>query len=159
MRNSELEDKELTRAKNAAYRFLTYRPRSRKEVEDKLREKQFSDSVIDEVLADLDRLGYMNDREFAQQWARSRVRLRGYGKRRIEHELTGKGISSDIIDEALGAVFKESSETDIARLEAEKKLKSLSRFEPEIRRRRLAGYLERKGFSSAVISTILRAFR
>ncbi len=99
-------------------------------------------------------MGYVNDHEFAGQWARSRVRLRGFGKRRIEQELRSKGISRDIIHEILADLFQDSPESDIARLEAQKKLKTLTCFEPEVRRRRLAGFLERKGFSSDIIRSV-----
>ncbi len=151
----EWDDKELGRARNAAYRYLTYRPRSRTEIEQKLEEKGFAGPIVQSVLNDLGRLGYINDREFARQWAASRVRLRGFGGRRIERELRNKGVSRDIIHEAVGHVFEDTSEVDIARREAEKKVRNLTRFEPEVRRRRLAGFLERKGFSSVIIRVIM----
>lgn len=155
----EEESRELKRAKNAAYRYLTYRPRSQGEVEKKLREKEFDPTVIRTVLADLTRLGYINDMQFAAQWASARVRLRGLGRRRIAQELRNKGISRAIIQDALSGVFEDSSEADIARREADKRLKNLGRFGPEVRRRRLAGFLERKGFSADIIRTILRTIK
>ncbi len=151
-----MNEQELTKAKNTAYRYLTYRPRSRAEVEQKLAEKGFSGETVQTVLADVDRLGYINDREFARQWAAGRVRLRGFGRRRIGQELRDKGVSRDIIHQAVAEVFDDSTELDIARGQAEKKLKTLTRFEPEVRRRRLAGFLERKGFSPDIILTILQ---
>jgi len=147
----ETEDKELTRARNAAYRLLTYRPRSRKELEDKLRDKEFPASIVASVIDHVTRLGYLNDATFARQWAESRVRHRGFGKRRIAQELKAKGIDLELIGETLKGLFEEATEADIARKEAEKKLKTMVRFEPEVRRRRLAGFLERKGFSFEVI--------
>ncbi|MGE5172237.1 MAG: regulatory protein RecX [Betaproteobacteria bacterium] len=149
-------EKELSRARNAAYRFLTSRPRSRAEVKAKLLDKGFPEAVVRVVLIDLERLGYVNDREFSRSWAQSRARVRGLGRRRIEHELRNKGISRDIIQETLSDVFGDLSEVDIAQREAGKKFKSLARFDPEVRRRRLAGFLERKGFSPEIIHTILR---
>jgi regulatory protein len=151
-----LEDKILIKARNTAYRLLTYRARSRKELEEKLKDREFSDAVIEEVVAGLTRLGYINDREFARQWAAGRIRLRGFGRRRIEQELRNKGISRDVIRETLCAVFEDSPEADIAQQEAEKKLRSLARFAPEVRRRRLAGHLERRGFPSETIYNVLR---
>ncbi len=151
-----MNKKELLRAKNAAYRLLTYRPRSRAEVEAKILVKGFPDAVVREVLIDLERLGFVNDRQFAEQWAASRVRLRGFGRRRIEQELRNKGVSRDITRGVLGQIFEDLSEADIAQREADKKLKSLARFDPETRRRRLAGFLERKGFSPEIIHAILR---
>jgi regulatory protein len=157
--SAESEDKQLKRAKNSAYRYLTIRPRSNKELADKLHDKKFSDPVIAAVLEHVTRLGYLDDGKFAAQWAASRIRSRGFGKRRLEQELRIKGISRDIIKETLTTLFEESAESDIARKEAEKKLRTLTRFEPQVRRRRLAGFLERKGFSSEIIRTILRTMR
>ncbi len=151
----ELNEKDLRRAKNIAYRSLSLRPRSRAEVVRKLKEKGFSELLVDAVLQDLDRFGYVNDREFALQWTRSRIRLRGFGRRRIEQELREKGISREYIAEALSASFEDSSEFDLAVREAEKKLKTLARFGPDVRRRRLAGLLERKGFPSSVIRDVI----
>jgi regulatory protein len=149
-------DKLLKRAKNTAYRYLTIRSRSRSEVTQKLRDREFPPAIISSVIDYLTKLGYLNDEQFAREWAASRVRSRGFGRRRLEQELRIKGIDSDIIRGTLGTLFEDASEADIARKEADKKLKTLARFEPEVRRRRLAGFLERKGFSSEIIRTILR---
>src|SRR5512144_2204874 len=43
-------DKEIARARDAAYRHLSYRPRSRTEILRKLQEKGFSDPLVDRVL-------------------------------------------------------------------------------------------------------------
>jgi regulatory protein len=152
-------EKLLKRAKNAAYRYLTIRPRSRKELADKLQDKEFSDPMIAIVLEHVTRLGYLDDAKFAAQWAASRVRSRGFGRRRLEQELRIKGISREIIKNTLNALFDEAPEAETARKESEKKLKTLTRFEPEVRRRRLAGFLERKGFSSEIIRNILHTVR
>jgi regulatory protein len=150
------DEKQVSRAKNTAYRYLSIRPRSRSEIERKLADKEFPGEIINLVMLHLDRLGYANDREFAGLWARNRTRFRGLGRRRIEQELRAKGISREIIQETLAQLFVETGEIDIARKEAEKKLRTLERFEPEVRRRRLAGFLERKGHSPDVIRAILR---
>ena len=155
----EAHDRLLKRAKNTAYRYLTIRPRSRKELADKLQDKEFADPIITAVLEHVTRLGYLDDGKFAAQWAASRIRSRGFGRRRLEQELRIKGISSAIIKDTLNTLLEEAPEAETARKEAEKKLRTLTRFEPEVRRRRLAGFLERKGFSSEIIRTILRTMR
>ncbi len=152
-------EKELERAKNAAYRYLSYRPRSRAEVEEKLREKDFDEAVISAVLDGLERIGYVNDLEFSRQWAAARIRFRGFGRRRIGQELRNKGVSRDIIRETLAQLFDDASENEIALREARKKLKGLIRFGPEVRRRRLAGHLERRGFPTEIIYDVLRQVR
>ena len=152
-------DKDLKRAKNTAYRYLTIRPRSRAEVEHKLRDRAFPPDIVSSVIEHLLKLGYLNDDDFARQWAASRVRTRGFGRRRIEQELRSKGIAAHIIRGSLSGLFTEATEAETARKEADKKLRTLARYEPEVRRRRLAGFLERKGFSSGTIRDIVRSVR
>ncbi len=151
------DEQGLARAKNTAYRLLTIRSRSRAELEQKLRDKEFSAEIVGSVVGHLLRLGYLDDAKFAFQWAAGRVRTRGFGRRRIEQELGNKGIAPDIIKDTLGNIFEDLSEADLARKEADRKLVSLRRFPPEVCRRRLAGFLERKGYSSSIIHGVLRA--
>lgn len=148
-------ERELNRAKNSAYRYLSFRPRSHAEVERKLAERGFSDAVIRQTLDHLDRLGYVNDRKFALQWARSRVRSNGFGRRRIEQELCARGVGRELIREALDETFQESPEIEIAQQAAGKKTKTLERCDPGTRMRRTAGFLERKGFSPDIIRSVL----
>jgi regulatory protein len=155
----DLNEKELTRARTAAYRLLTYRPRSHAELEQKLREKGFKEAVIEAVLADLEHLGYVNDRQFAGQWAAGRLRLRGFGRRRIEQELRRKGISQEVIREAISEAVPPDDEREAAAKAAEKKLRTMLSVAPDVRRRRLAGFLERKGFSSEITRSILNTIR
>ena len=155
----ETPEKTLTRAKNTAYRLLTYRPRSRRELEEKLREKEFPEDIVGSIIDQCARLGYIDDAQFAEQWARSRLKLRCFGRRRIEQELRGKGIDREIISEAIAKVVPAEDEHAAAKSAAEKKLRMMRSVEPQARRRRLAGFLERKGFSSEVIRSILHTVR
>ena len=151
-----MNDKELTRAKNAAYRHLTYRPRSRNELDEKLREKAFSEDIIMTVIDLCTRLGYIDDTQFSRQWTLSRIRLRGFGRRRIEQELKNKGVDRDIIQEVFAEIFVDETEIETAKLVAGKKMQTMKCVDRETRRRRLAGFLERKGFSFEIIRTVLR---
>jgi regulatory protein len=157
--DQDQNEQELKRARNTAYRYLSIRPRSRREVERKLQDKEFPLSIVRETMMHLDRLGYVNDREFALQWTRSRIRLRSFGRRRIEQELRDRGVDRELIQDALSEAFADASELDLALGEAEKKMKALGRFDPEVRKRRIAGLLERKGFPAGIIRSVIRQFR
>ena len=149
-------DKECARAKNVAYRYLSYRPRSHAEVEKKLRDKGFGDVTVRTVLSNLTRLDYVDDEKFADQWAQSRVRLRGLGRRRIERELIDKGVDRETARRALDGVLTADLEIETAKRAVERKLASMRALDRETRRRRLAGFLERKGFSFAVIRHFIK---
>ena len=150
------DDKELKRAKNSAYRYLTIRPRSRTEVERRLRDRGFAPEIIVPVVSHLVRLGYIDDERFARDWAASRVRTRGYGRRRVERELRDRGVDAETVRRTAQELFHDVSEKDIARKEAEKKLRAMTRLPPDIQRRRLAGFLERRGFPADIIYALLR---
>lgn len=151
-----MDEKELTRARNAAYRLLTCRPRSHAEVEKKLREKNFDDVIIDAVLADLTRLGYLDDEKFVQSWAESRIRHSLHGRHRVELELLRKGVDRELVRRKLAEVFSSDRELTTARQAAFKRLKTMQSIDRSARHRRIAGYLERKGYSYEVIRRILQ---
>ena len=156
MLNADLDSKVLTRAKNTAYRFLSYRPRSSAELEAKLRDKEFDEGIVRQVLTELGRLGYVNDRQFARQWTEGRVRLRGFGRRRIARELKARGVDREIVENVFLEVFGEGTELETAKQAVAKKRSMMKALDPETRRRRLAGILERKGFSFDIIRTVLK---
>ena len=68
---------------------------------DKLRDKEFGDELIDQVVADLERLHLLDDRAFARGWIESRMRNRPSGTFRLARELHQKGIDKEIVDELL----------------------------------------------------------
>jgi regulatory protein len=150
------EEKGLIRAKNAAYRYLALRPRSRGELEGKLRDKGFAEELVRNVLDDLARFGYIDDARFSCQWADARVRLRHFGRRRIERELIEKGVGREIVEAALDGCIDGQREFETARSAAEKKYPALRGLDRETRLRRLSGLLERKGFSFGVIRDVVR---
>jgi len=154
--NAEYSEKDFSRAKNMAYRALALRPRSAKEVAERLHDRGCADAVIDAVLAALGRYGYLNDEVFAGQWVEGRVRLRSFGRRRIERELADKGVDGETARSSLERHLPADRERETARQAALRKLATLRGFDRIVRRRRLAGFLERKGFSFALIRDIIR---
>jgi regulatory protein len=125
-------------------------------VEAKLRDKGFDEAVIQSAIASLFRLGYLDDEKFARMWAESRIRLSAFGRRRIERELRAKGVDPEIVRETLSGVFADDQEIDIAERAAARKVHVMKSLDRETRRRRIAGFLERKGFPYDVIRDVVR---
>ncbi|MDH5459007.1 MAG: RecX family transcriptional regulator, partial [Nitrospinota bacterium] len=88
-------------------------------------------------------------------WARTRAENKQFGKYRLRQELTGKGLSKDLIDETLDTLFETVQEIDLARAVVEKKLPSMQDLPADKRKNRLIGLLQRKGFSLDIIYKIL----
>jgi regulatory protein len=132
-------------------RYLSYRDRSEFEVNARLRQKEFSKNIAQETIDWLLGLGYLNDERFALAWSRSRVSTKKYGEYRLRRELSAKGLASEVIENALRIVYSESNEWDLAQACAQKKLSHLKGIDPKSKSRRLAQFLQRKGFASETV--------
>ena len=103
---------DLAAAKQKAYRLLSMRPHSEKELEKKLREKGFPAVVIKEALEKLHDLKYLNDASFANGWARNLAVNKLWGNRKIITSLREKGVAAQFIDDAIAAARLEISEEE-----------------------------------------------
>ena len=96
-----LDLEEQTKVKQAALRYLSYRPRTEQELDRYLEQAGFEKHHREVVIAELSNLGYIDDRQFAAQWIKSRREIKGYGNLRLRQELQQKGIASEMIEELL----------------------------------------------------------
>ena len=87
-------------ALDRAVKYLAARPRSRKEVETRLRQYGYPDDTVEMVLFKLEKVGVLNDPSFAEQWAHARSE-KGRGKTTIARELYQKGISKETAEAVL----------------------------------------------------------
>jgi regulatory protein len=114
-----------------------------------------------EVDAAIERLrasGVLDDANFAYQLTRSKALGAGLSRRRIQQELAKRGVARDVSDRAIERVFEEEGvETDasIERI-ARKKLRMLANVDAPTRKRRLYGFLARRGYDSDDIARALR---
>ncbi|MBF1221524.1 MAG: regulatory protein RecX, partial [Haemophilus parainfluenzae] len=81
--------------------LLARREYSEFELRNKMQEKAFTEDEIDETIAYCQKKNWQNDKRFAENYLHTRSQ-RGYGANRIKQELRQlKGVSSDVINEAL----------------------------------------------------------
>lgn len=157
--NRLLEEDAFLRAREKAYQFLSYRPRSEHEIRNRLKQKGFGPLCVDRVIARLRELGMIDDRQYAASFATARIRSKGYGPSRIRSELRAKGIPSEIIEKTVEDAFAGVTLDDLAFQTAEKIRPRLEReSDPRRRRKKLEDYLKRRGFSFDEIRTVLHRF-
>lgn len=154
-----LAEDEKRRALDYAFGFLETRSRSRKELIERLRQKEFSPAAIAHVVQRMEELGYVNDERFARDRFQY-LREKGNGPELIRMELKRKGVASEIIS-GLMSEYRSDPEEELRRLKdlAQRKLKTMQKIEPRIAAQRLTGYLARKGFSIDSIRRVLRALK
>ena len=139
-------DSEFLKAKNAALRLLSHRPRSEKEVWRRL-QGRFTGEAIDRTLSDLRRQGLLDDAAFAKEWREQREKFRPRGPNVIRRELLRLGVDREVIQDALSG-FDASANAYQAgsRYAAKLPVEDAGAF-----RRRLGGFLHRRGFEGDVL--------
>jgi regulatory protein len=134
-------------AYDAALRLLAYRPRSEKELRLRLARRGYAPRLVDETLARLRRLGYVDDEAFARFWTESRDSSSPRSRRLLRSELLQKGVKADTAGEAVAAL----SDEEAAYRAASRRLPRLEEDDYKAFRRRLGDFLLRRGFSYDVI--------
>jgi len=93
------------------------------------------------ILASLTEDRYVDDRRYAAAFAREKSSLQGWGPVKIRFQLRGKGISEEIITEALGEIDPEKAASKLDKLTADKY--RLLREDPQCRLKLLKALLSR----------------
>jgi regulatory protein len=141
-------------ARDYAFLLLKYRQRSEKEIKDRLKKKKFPEEAISQTLAFLREKKFIDDDTFARAWIKERL-ARSIGPRRLSQELKLKGIDKQIIDGNLRQALDSYNETRTVRELAESRFSRLKNLDPQTAKRRVYGYLLRRGFSpEAIIETL-----
>jgi len=151
---SELSHLSLVRkARERMLYALDRRLHSEKELRDKLK-MDYPPEVIDEAIEILKGLNLIDDRRFALAFASDRKSFSKKGPRIVAAELYQKGVSREIIDEAIEVAFCDKEE------QLETAIRLISKYESEIRspngKRKAYALLSRRGFEGSVINEAIR---
>jgi regulatory protein len=144
-------------AYNYALNLLAARPYAARALHRKLIQKKYSAADADDVIRRLLDNGLLNDERFAEQYARSKMLSTGASKRRVTQDLYRKGIKGDVATSAIANVIDQDEIDPAAVIErvARKKLAQLGNLEPAVLRRRLFGFLARRGYDIDEIKRVV----
>ncbi len=149
---------ELVSARAVALRFLGVRPRTEKEIRDKLREKEFGDEEIQKTLDSLRAANLLNDAEFARMYIRDQLIKRPAGAISLKRKLLLLGVEKGIVELTLKEILGQSDEEERALKLARdfvRKAQSMRSNEAEAKLlQRTTAFLARRGFSWDVIQTV-----
>lgn len=129
-----------------ALRFTSLRPRSEKEIKLWFKRKNIDSPLTEEVFNKLKNIRLIDDETFAKWWVGQRREFRPRSKMALISELKQKGIVREIIDKVLREIDT-SSELEFAKRVALKKLRVLSGLPFDKKKKKLFGFLGRRGFS------------
>ena len=142
-------------ARAIVLRQLAMAPRSRAQLEKKLRQRGCPDDVAEQVLDRMTEVGLVDDQAFAELVVRSKHSARGLARKALSHELRKQGIDADVADEALSQVAPADERMKAEELVA-KKLRTMHGLDASTQARRLASMLARKGYSGEIAWPVIR---
>lgn len=161
MRRAEREpDPEARdRVRKRALGLLSRREHTVRELGEKLRAKgEAEDAVVRAVIEELARKDLVSDERYARAFALDAVRMKPRARRRIVSELVERGVPAATAARAVEGAFEEEEVDDptLARRLAEAYLPRVADASDETRWRRIATYLQRRGFDNTLIYDVCR---
>jgi len=147
-----IEQNKLFHIKQRAFRLLGRRQHASFELSRKLWNKDYEQKLIDEVIEDLQKKGYLDDKEFIRAFVAEKRKTKNWSTKKIKSELLKRGIDSKLIDRMLNGQTVESDFENAMKL-ANKKYEVLMKrnLERKDLRNKLSTYLFSKGFDYELI--------
>ncbi len=140
-----------------AMKLIGLRRRSVFEVAERLKEKGLEEKIIEEILEELKRYEYLDDKQFAESYINDRMNFNPRGKLLIKKELREKGVPENIIEEKTEELISGEKEIESARKLAEKKLRITGdKGDKNKTNQKIMSYLQSKGYSFEIISQAVK---
>jgi regulatory protein len=145
------------RARSIILKLLEKGPKSSVQLLEVLLKSEIPIEIAKPLIERFTEVELINDQVYAQDLADASRRTKGLARSMVKRKLETKGLDRELIDQVASEISDED-ELAVATELAIKRLGQLSHLEPEVRKRRLVGFLQRRGFgSSAVFSAIREA--
>jgi regulatory protein len=155
----EIKDVEKARRRtfDRAVRLLTYKWRSIAELRERLLEKNWTnEEIVASVIGKLEEYGYLNDEQFAKDFAASKIRQKPQGKRVLRQKLMLKKVPQETAEIALEKVFEETPEADLVTRAIKKRVRLKGKPETREDTKKFYDFLLRQGFSYDLVSSKMR---
>ena len=143
------------RARMRCLNLLKTKDYTKKQLEDKLKQGEYPKEIIADAIAYVESYGYINDENYARNFIEYNMQKKS--RTRMENDLLKKGIRKELIYKAFDELEEDGMEIDekamIEKLLMKKNYRAQTATPEE--RRKMYGFLYRKGFHSDVISRAL----
>lgn len=144
------------KAMRAAMQRLNRRALSRRQLERKLSDLGFEDTVRARVRDRLLELGVLDDEALGRAVIRQLQSRKAAGPRLLRNKLMQRGLDQQLVDRLVDASLETGDQVSQAVALVQQKLTSMARLDVQVRRRRLWGMLARRGFESETIESALQ---
>ena len=143
------------RARNVLLHQLARSAKSTHQLRQILEKREIPSEIAERVLERFTEVGLIDDAAYAETIVNSRRNFKGLSKSAIKRELAEKGVPAPLVEQAVEGI---TSEDDLAAAQelASRRIRQMSTLTREVRERRLAGYLGRKGYPSSIVFAAIR---
>lgn len=133
---------------NRAFKLLSFKPRSIAELRERLLEKVWAEeAIVDQVIARLIELRYLDDEQFAASYASSRLTVRPLGRTRLRRDLQKKKIPAEVAEQTLNEIYNDQAEEKLIDRAVSKRLRLKGPPQSREEVKKLFDYLMRRGFN------------
>lgn len=145
---------EAMRAKKYALDLLRDDIYSKSQMTKQLERKGISEENIDIIIKELIVSGHIRDQQYAEKWVQRRLKSNPRGRKLLKQELVDKGVDKETAEQVLSGV-KTEVEEKLAIQIAKKQVKMYRKLPNDTAKRRLHGFLGRRGFESDIIIRVI----
>lgn len=140
------------RTMNRAVRLLAAKPRSIRELRERLLEKLWTnEEIVERVLDKLKEYKYLDDEQFARDVAVSKLRQKPQGKRRLQQSMSQKKLDKETVDAAIAEAFEKLPESELIEQAITKRLRLKGKPETREDSKKFYDHLMRQGFGFDLI--------
>ena len=140
-----------------ALKLLSFKPRSIAELHERLLEKEWAEeSIVDQVIARLIELRYLDDEQFAASYASSRLTVRPLGRTRLRRDLQRKKLPNEITEQTLDQLYDGNAEEKLIDRAISKRLRLKGPPTSLEAAKKLFDYLMRRGFNYDLVRRKIR---
>ena len=140
------------RTMNRAVKLLAAKPRSVRELRERLLEKLWTDeTIVDAVIEKLKEYKYLDDEQFAHDLAISKLRQKPQGKRRLQQTMSQKKLDKDVVETAIAEAFEKLPEDELIDQAIAKRLRLKGKPETREDTKKFYDHLMRQGFNFDLI--------
>ena len=155
--NDILESESKSKVYNSAINLLSYRMRSKSELNERLIRKGYSKDIITDVINILELKGYIDDEKFAIAFAKEKVKNKLIGPNALKFEISSHNLDLDLVDNTIDSIYEMfPQEMIINRLIAKWKVGSSIKKDIHVKSK-VINRLKNKGFYWVNIENVINA--
>jgi len=147
-----VQEAEFAKVLERLLSFAMLRPRSEREIETWFSRKRVHASMQKKLERKLRKYDLIGDRKFAKWWVGQRLQFKFKSRRELEYELRKKGIGSNLIKEVMDTINPSDEKT--AKELLMKNMRKWEKLPEDEKRKKMWGYLGRKGFGWEVVKKV-----